>query len=81
MNLEKLNEKVNRRKNIQLSSWMGEVNKSDREKIGIFGVGWDVHNEGWGEKSEKGRIGGTWGNRMIEGKKGWIGEQGSTYLG
>ena len=45
MNLEKLNEKVNRRKNIQLSSWMGEVNKSDREKIGIFGVGWDVHNE------------------------------------
>ena len=33
-----------------------------------------------GEKCEKGRLGGTWGNGMIGIKEGLLGEQGSTHL-
>ena len=46
MILEKLNKKVNPKKNILLSSWILEVDKIARQKFGAWGWGVDVRGAG-----------------------------------
>ena len=51
-----------------------------RAKNWDLGVWWEWCKGRRGEKCEKGRLGGTWGNGMIGIKEGLLGEQGSTHL-
>ena len=53
MILEKLNKKVKPKKITYLSSWILEVDKIARQKLGA----WGGCKKRWGKRMEKGRIG------------------------
>ena len=57
MILEKLNKKVNPKKNIYLSYGILEVDKIIGQKLGAEGWGWVGGKGRWVERREKGRIG------------------------
>ena len=62
MILEKLNKKVNPKKNIYLSSWILEVDKIARQKLGAWGWGEGEmgremeEGKDWGELGGMGRL-------------------------
>ena len=77
---EKLNKKVNPKKNIELSSWILEVDKNARQKLGAQGlIGLVIRGDG-DREGRRGSLGRAWRNGMVRMEKGWLWEHGSRYL-